>query len=85
MNANRYPGNCTQCGAQVAPGSGFCERVERKRRRPFFLVWCKEHGEAHDAAMAQRERDRQPDRFDMAYEDRCAEACGFSPFGGPDQ
>lgn len=36
-------------------------------------------------AQSSRPSRSGPDRFDMAYEDRCAEAAGFSAYGPPDQ
>jgi len=66
----RYPGTCSSCG----------ERIERGQ----LAVWDpRTRTIAHDSgavACAARMKDRGPDEFDMAAEDRMAEACGLSPF-----
>lgn len=66
---NRYPGKCVECGAHVPAYAGFLER------RPFgkkFVVWCM-------SCYTESDNSGQEDRAcgDRAYEDECAQKCGF--------
>lgn len=73
---NRYSGKCEACGQTVAEGAGNLEYVgkwsgDRKRKSPYRL-WCWDCFNKSDNSGPE-------DRCcgDRAYEDRCAEACGY--------
>jgi hypothetical protein len=68
--ANRYPGKCNSCGESVKAGEGHIERAGRR-----WIVWCQDCFDRSDNASAE---DRECGN--RAYEDRCAEACGFDPY-----
>jgi len=65
---NKYKGTCSKCGATVSAKSGILERQGRQ-----WVVYCttcnfdkRDHSSYEDRACG-----------DMAYEDRCAEMCGY--------
>ena len=63
---NKYKGNC-KCGKLVKPYEGHAEKVNYK-----WIITCSDCFDKRDNSSCE-------DRAcgDMAYEDRCAEACGF--------
>ncbi len=65
--SNRYPGNCNACHNPVPANSGKVERVGRK-----WIVWCLS---CFDKSDHSSHEDRQCG--DRAYEDSCAEQCGY--------
>lgn len=70
---NRYAGQCQACGHNVPAMTGKCER-RGEGRRARWTVWCLDCFDR-----SERVPDKPahvPDRFDLAYEDRCAEICG---------
>ena len=70
--ANKYPGQC-RCGVQVAAGAGHVQKIGRR-----WVVSCEDCGPTADRS-SRRDNSSFEDRQcgDMAYEDRCAEMCGF--------
>lgn len=67
----RYRGTCA-CGASFARGTVIC--YDRAARRVTACEKCNGTAPATKANAG-------PDRFDMAYEDACAAACGLDGFG----
>ena len=65
--SNRYPGNCHACKKSVPAGTGKIERIGRK-----WQVWC---SDCYDKSDNSSSEDRACG--DRAYEDRCAEQCGY--------
>ena len=57
------------CGCGVSRGDSI--EYDRRRRQIIGCRHCRNHA--------------APDRTDIDYEDSCSAACGFSPFGGPEQ
>ena len=70
---NRYAGTCKACGKHVVANTGVLEKVGYGRRGS-WVVWCLDCFNASDNS---GEEDRQCGN--RAYEDRCAERCGFGP------
>ena len=76
---NHYAGKCHACGCQVLAGDGVIERKEgyfkRSHRGAFhWLLWCMPCFNASDVSGSE---DCQCGP--LAYEDRCARACGMDP------
>ena len=71
--SNKYNGTCHACKASVPAGTGHVEVSGYGRYRK-TLVWCK-------ACFDKSDNSSDEDRCcgNRAYEDRCAEACGFGP------
>ena len=65
--ANKYAGYCNPCQKPVKAYSGQLERVGSK-----WVIWCLD---CFDKSDNSSQEDRQCG--DRAYEDRCAEQCGF--------
>lgn len=72
--ANRYPGKCEACGADLKAGSGKLEYVGTggHRRKSAYKLWCLA---CFDKSDCSGDEDRCCGN--RAYEDRCAEACGY--------
>jgi len=81
MQTNRYAGKCEACGRTVQAEEGNLEYVGKysggRRRKSAYKLWCTN---CFDASDNSSEEDRCCGN--RAYEDRCAEACGYSPFTG---
>ena len=69
--SNRYNGKCNHCGCAVAAGAGHCEFTGRPGRDR-YQVLC-------NTCFDKSDNSSYEDRCcgDRAYEDRCAEACGY--------
>lgn len=59
----KYPGTCFECGKPFAKGAQI---------KYYGRMHCE-----HAACNPDQPKANEPDRFDMDYEDRCAEACGL--------
>ena len=72
--SNRYGGKCHACGKSVAAGAGELEKLGYSRRGGWRL-WCMDCFNKSDNSGPE-------DRMcgDRAYEERCAEACGFERY-----
>jgi hypothetical protein len=81
LNPGRPDGACWNC---KAPGGFF------RPDGPATPVYCAACWQAildqraAESATRRRRGRRHDDPLDLAYEDRCAEACGFSLFGPPE-
>ncbi len=64
---NKYAGVCNACGKKVGAQDGHIERAGRR-----WIVWC---GPCFDRSDNSSYEDRCCG--DRAYEDRCAEQCGY--------
>jgi hypothetical protein len=66
---NKYHGNCNACGEPVKPGTGILETLGRRRG---YKLWCMDCYNRSDNSGPE-------DRCcgDRAYEDMCAERCGY--------
>lgn len=65
---NRYPGKCECCGKRVEAHAGILEHKYGRK----FIVW-------HPACFDSSDNSSYEDRCcgDRAYEDQCADRCGF--------
>lgn len=74
---NRYPGICHCCGKPVPAGTGKLEFTGGyyRGRRQKYILWCMPCFNASDNSGPE-------DRCcgNRAYEDRCAQACGFNEY-----
>lgn len=74
--SNRYAGNCESCGVNVPAQAGQLEYVGKwhngTRRKSPYKLWC-------SACYDKSDNSGVEDRCcgDRAYEDHCAEQCGF--------
>jgi hypothetical protein len=71
MTENRYKGTCVICGGFVGSRRGYLEKRNGK-----YIVYC---STCYFHADDKKDHSGQEDREcgDMAYEDRCAQQCGF--------
>ncbi len=65
---NKYPGKCNGCGKYIRQHEGILERSGSK-----WIVWCQD---CYDRSDHSSYEDRECG--DRAYEDRCAQACGYN-------